>query len=143
MPPAKGRRSTTAAKPAPAPEPSQNGEVDYQKYLDKDISPTMSDYIEWFEENVAALEDVPVDKLFVLGSSMYGHFQKSEMNITRREARRAARQPAPEPEPEPAKPAGRARHGRSAPAPEPEPAPAPARRGRGRIARAATAEAPY
>ena len=145
MPPAKGRRSTAAAKPAPEPEPEANGQVDFQKYLDKDLSPTMSDYVEWFEDNVAALEDVPVDKLLVLGSSLYPHFQKSDFNIERREARRAERAPAPEPEP--AKPAARGGRSRRAaapePEPEPEPAPAPARRGRGRTAAKAGAEAPY
>jgi len=145
MPPARGRRSTAKVEP-PEVEASQNGEVDYQKYLDKDLSPTMSDYVEWFEDNVAALEDVPVDKLLALGSSLYPHFQKSEFNISRREERRGARAPEPEPEPEPAKPAGRAGRGRgraAAPEPEPEPAPAPARRGRGRSAAKAGAEAPY
>lgn len=147
MPPARGRRAATQPAPAPEPEPEQNGQVDFQKYLDKDLSPTMSDYVEWFEDNVASLDDVPVDKILALGSSLYPHFQKSDFNIERRESRKAERAPAPEPEP--AKPAARAgRRGRppaAAPEPEPEPAaPAPAaRRGRGRQAKAATAEAPY
>jgi len=147
MPPAaRGRRSATRPAPAPEPEPEQNGEVDFQRYIDKDLSPTMSDYVEWFEENVSSLDDLPVDKILTLGSSLYGHFQKSEFNISRREERRASRAPAPEPEPEPAKPAGRGRpRGRAAaaPEPEPEPAPAPTRRGRGRAAAKAGAEAPY
>src|SRR5215469_10384727 len=145
MPPARGRRSAPAPAPAPAPEPEENGQVDYQKYLDKELSPTMTDYVTWFEDNVAQLEDVPVDKLLVLGSSLYPHFQKSDFNIERREARRAERAPAPEPEP--AKPAARGGRSRRAaapePEPEPEPAPAPARRGRGRTAAKAGAEAPY
>jgi hypothetical protein len=140
MPPARGRRSTAAAAAPPA-EPESNGEVDFQKYLDKDLSPTMSDYVEWFEDNVASLEDVPIDKLLALGSALYPHFQKSDFNIDRREARKAARAPEPETEPA-AKPArGRPRRA-AAPEPEPEPAPAPARKGRGR-AKAAAAEAPY
>jgi hypothetical protein len=143
MPPARGRRAATA--PPPPAEPENNGEVDFQKYLDKDLSPTMADYVEWFEDNVAALEEVPVDKLLALGSSLYPHFQKSDFNIERREARKTSRQP--EPEPEPAKPARAGRGRRAAapePEPEPEPAPAPAaKRGRGRPARAAAAEAPY
>jgi hypothetical protein len=147
MPPAaRGRRSATRSAPPPEPEPEQNGEFDYQRYLDKDLSPTMADYVTWYEENVAALEDVPVDKLLTSGVYLYGHFQKSDFNIQQREARRAARAPAPEPEPEPVKPAGRGRpRGRAAaaPEPEPEPAPAPARRGRGRTAARAGAEAPY
>jgi hypothetical protein len=142
MPPAKGRRAAAAAAP-PAPDPEENGAVDYQKYLDKDLSPTMSDYVEWFEDNVANLDDVPVDKLLVLGSSLYPHFQKSDFNIERREARRVERAPAPEPEPEPAKPARGGRSRRAAAAPEPEPEPAPTRRGRGRAKAAAGAEAPY
>jgi hypothetical protein len=101
----------------------------------------MTDYVTWFEDNVASLDDIPVDKILTLGSSLYGHFQKSEFNVSRREARRAAREP--DPEPEPVKPAGRGRPRRTAaPEPEPEPAPAPARRGRGR-SKPSTAEAPY
>jgi hypothetical protein len=148
MPPARGRRAATQPAPAPEPEPENNGQVDFQKYLDKDLSPTMSDYVDWFEENVASLDDVPVDKILALGSSLYPHFQKSDFNIERREARKTSRQPEPEPEPAPAKPAARAgRRGRPAaqpePEPEPEPTPAPARRGRGRQPKAAAAEAPY
>ena len=139
---ARGRRAATA--PAPAPEPEANGEVDFQKYLDKDLSPTMQDYVEWFEENVAALEDVPVDKLLTLGSALYPHFQKSDFNIARREERKANRAPAPEPEPEPesAKPAAKGRGRGRAAVPAPEPAAPPARR-RGRTAAKAGAEAPY
>jgi hypothetical protein len=147
MPAARGRRSAPVAPPEP--EPEENGQVDFQKYLDKDLSPTMADYVTWFEDNVAALEDVPIDKLLALGSSLYPHFQKSEFNISRRDARRgerAARESEPEPEPEP-EPApvrrGRGRPPKAAAAPPP-PAPAPARRGRGRPPKAAaTAEAPY
>ena len=150
MPPARGRRAAAAPAPAPAPEPEENEAVDYQRYLDKDPTPTMQDYITWFEDNVAALEDVPADKLLVLGASLYGHFQRSDFNQERREERRAGRaarsapEPEPEPEPEPAKPAGRGRPRRAAAAaaPAPAPAPAPARRGRGRP-KAAAAEAPY
>jgi hypothetical protein len=119
--------------------------VDFQRYLDKDLSPTMADFVTWFEDNVASLDDVPVDKILTLGAGLYGHFQRSEFNVERREARRAARTPAPDPEPEPAKPSGRGRPRRTAapePEPEPEPAPAPARRGRGR-SKPSTAEAPY
>jgi hypothetical protein len=151
MPPARGRRAATAPAPPAEPESNGSGEVDFQKYISKDLSPTMSDYVEWFEQEVASLDDIPVDKILVLGVSLYGHFQKSDFNIDRREARRATRAPAPEPEPEPAKPA-RGGRGRSraaaAPAPEhePEPEATPARRGRGRPSRAgarAGAEAPY
>jgi len=145
MPPARGRRSAPAPAPAPAPEPEENGQVDYQKYLDKELSPTMTDYVTWFEDNVAQLEDVPVDKLLVLGSSLYPHFQKSDFNITRREARRVERQPEPpEPEPEPAKPTRGRPRGRATAAPAPAPTPAPpARRGRSRAPAKAGVEAPY
>jgi hypothetical protein len=142
MPTARGRRAAQVAPPEP--EPEENGTIDFQRYLDKDLSPTMTDYVTWFEENVAALEDVPVDKLLSLGSAMYPHFQKSEFNITQREARRSERaRPEPEPEPEPVKPTrGRPRKTAAAAPSAPEPAAAPARRGRGRPAKA-TAEAPY
>jgi hypothetical protein len=146
MPAARGRRAAQTAPPEPDPE--ENGAVDFQRYLDKDLSPTMTDYVTWFEENVAALEDVPVDKLLALGSSLYPHFQKSDFNISQREARKSARAPEPEPEPEP-EPVRRGR-GRppkaAAAAPTPAPAPAPARRGRPRGSGAkatAGAEAPY
>jgi len=145
MPPARGRRSTQTAPP-PAPEPEENGQIDYQKYLDKDLSPTMTDYVTWFEDNVAALEDVPVDKLLVLGSSLYPHFQKSDFNITRREARRAGRQdevePEPEPEPAPRKRGRPSNASKAAAAAAAAPPPAPARR-RGRTPAKAGAEAPY
>jgi hypothetical protein len=155
MPPtARGRRST-APPPAPEPEPESNGVVDFQRYLDRDITPTMTDFVTWFEDNVAALEDVPIDKLLTLGPTLYGHFQRSDFNRSQREARRAergnGREPEPEPEPEPAparrgrgRPAAAAKAApaRSAPAkPAPEPA-APARRGR-RSASKSSAEAPY
>lgn len=148
MPPARGRRAATA--PPPPAEPEANGEVDYQRYIDKDLSPTMTDFVTWFEDNVGSLDELPVDKILTIGVSVYGHFQRSDFNQDRREERRAARQasrPAPEPAPEPAKPAGRAGRSRRAAAPEPEPEPEPAapasRRGRGRSSRAAGAEAPY
>jgi len=131
MPPARGRRQA-----APAPEP-QNGEVDYQLYLTKDISDTMTDYITWFEDNVAKLEDVPIDRLLVLGSSLYPHFQKSDFNIAQRTARRAARTPAPEPEP--AAPAPARGRGRGKPAAKAGTAPAGRRGGRGRQAASAGA----
>jgi hypothetical protein len=111
----------------------------------------MADFVTWFEDNVASLDDLPVDKILTVGIATYGHFQRSDFNVNRREERRAARQstrPDPEPEPEPAKPAGRGRSRRAAaPEPEPEPEPAaPTRRGRGRSTRSgarAGAEAPY
>jgi hypothetical protein len=162
MPPtARGRRST-APPPAPEPEPESNGVVDFQRYLDKDLTPTMQDFVVWFEENVAELEDVPIDKLLTLGPRLYGQFQRSDFNRSQREARRSERaerrrpEPEPEPEPEPAparrgrgRPAAKAAAAparsaaRSAPAkPAPEQAAAPARRGR-RSSAKSSAEAPY
>ena len=91
MPPRKGSNRSRQAAPEPETVP-ENGEVDYQKYVDKPFSPTMLDYIEWFEANVANLDKLEVDKILVLGVSMYSHFQKSDFNIDRREARKAERE---------------------------------------------------
>jgi hypothetical protein len=145
MPAARGRRAAQVAPPEPDPE--ENGQIDFQRYLDKDLSPTMTDYVTWFEDNVAALEDVPVDKLLSLGSALYPHFQKSDFNINQREARKSERAaPEPEPEPEPARPArGRPRKTAATAPATPAPAAAPVKRGRGRPSNAskAAAEAPY
>jgi len=143
---ARGRRPAARPAPVPEPEPEQNGEVaDFQRYLDKDFSPTMQDFITWFEDNVANLDDLEPDRILILSLNTYGYFQRSDFNIQRRAERRQARAAArePEPEPEPVRPArsGRPRGRAAAPAPEPEPA--PARRGRGRAAARAGAEAPY
>jgi hypothetical protein len=134
-------------KPAPEPEPEQNGEApDLQRYLTKPLTPTMEDYVEWFETEVAELRSLSRDlpRILYLGVTLYKHFQESEFNQTRRDERRAERASAAPPEPEPAKPArgrGRpaaastepastngARRGRK-PAAAAEPA-TPARRGR-------------
>jgi hypothetical protein len=127
MAPAKGRR---AAAPAPEPEPV-NGEVDFSTYLSKDLSATMADYAQWFDDNVtdvAALGKADPDRLLALGSSLYPHFQRSQFNIDRRAERRAAR--TAEAEPEPAAPArGRGRGRAAAPATPPAAAPR-GRRGR-------------
>jgi hypothetical protein len=134
-----------------APEPevaAANGEAeDFGKYLDKPLTATMEDYVTWFEDNVAKLEEVPVDKLLALGSTLYPKFQKSDFNISQREARAAEREPEPEPakptrgrstaKPAASKPAGRsaakpaARSGRST------------TRGRSTAAAGATPEAPF
>jgi hypothetical protein len=154
MPP-RGRR------PAPEPEPEQNGEVDLQKYLSKDLTPTMLDYTEWFEENVAPLADLRKDlpRILYLGVTLYSHFQRSDFNVERREERRAERASAREPEPEPAatrsrraKPAaastepagsnGRARSRGKPAAAKPAAKPAATTRGRGKPAAAAKPAAP-
>jgi hypothetical protein len=109
MPP-RGRKPN----PKPDPEPEQNGEVDLAKYLTRDLTATMQDYVEWFEENVAPLADLRRDlpRILYLGVTLYSHFQKSDFNVERREERRAERASAREPEPEPAS----ARRGRGKPA---------------------------
>lgn len=144
--PARGRKP--AAAPAPV-EPTVE-EVDYQFYIDKDLTATMRDYVEWFEKNVSKLNKLDEDKILTLGVSLYSHFQKSDFNVDRREARRAEREAAAEapPEPEPAAPArGRGRRAPAATAPANA---APARSGRparGRrpaaAAAAGTPDAPF
>jgi hypothetical protein len=106
MPPRKAR----TAAPEPEVAEQNGGEVDFQKYLTKPLSATMTDYVEWFEANVGNLDKIEVDRILVLGTTMYSHFQRSDFNIERREARRAEREEAA-PEPEVAAPArsGRAR----------------------------------
>jgi hypothetical protein len=148
MPP---RRNARRAAPEPEPEAPANGEVDYQKYVDKPFSPTMTDYIEWFEQNVASLDELDVERILVLGVSMYSHFQKSDFNIERREERRSQRatsRAAAEDEPEEAEEAEeeapRTRRGK-APA---KPAPAASARSgarssrRGNGSKPATAQKP-
>jgi hypothetical protein len=153
MPP-KGRRAAAApVEPEEQEEAEQEGQFD--RHLTKDLSATMQDYAEWFDNEVtdiAALGKTDPDRLLALGSTLYPHFQKSDLNQTRREARRSERA-AEEPEEEEAPPAksaarGRAAKGASAPAPAPAPAPARGRaaaapaRPAGRRGAAATA-APY
>jgi hypothetical protein len=140
MAPAKRRQSA----PAPAPEP-ENGQVDYEAYLNKPLSATMEDYAQWFRDNVGEPDDIESDKLLALGSSLYPHFQRSDFNQERRAARRAAREADAAPEPEPAA-TGRGK-GRGAAGKAPAPAaagPGRGRAGRGRRAAAgATPEAAY
>lgn len=98
-------------KPRTAPEPetaSQNGDaVDFAKFVAKDLTPKMVDYVTWFEANVAGLDTLEVDRILALGVSMYKYFQTSEFNAEQTEARRAEREAATEaaPEPEVAAPA--------------------------------------
>lgn len=120
MPPRKG--STKTRQAAPEPETvAANGEVDYQKYVDKPFSATMEDYLTWFEDNVASLDDLDVDRILVLGVSMYSHFQKSDFNVQQRKARQAEREETraaadEDEDPEPAKPATRTRRSSAKPA---------------------------
>jgi hypothetical protein len=89
MPP----RTKSRKQAAPEPETTApNGEVDYQKYIGKDLSATMEDYVTWFEDNVISLEELELDKILTLGVQLYGHFQKSDFNVSQREARKDARE---------------------------------------------------
>jgi hypothetical protein len=143
MPP----RKNTKPAPAPAPAAQDNGDLAtaVEKALNKEtFSATMSDYLDWFTDNVAdpasLAEDL--DRLMVMTLQFYGPFQRSDFNKTQREAR-AAERGTPEPE-EPAKPArGRGRTTATAPAGKPATAgKAPARRSR-KPATAASGSTPY
>jgi len=112
MPPKRTRNTRQAD---PEPEAPANGEVDYQKYVTKDFSATMADYITWMDANVPGWDKLEVDRILVLGVQLYSNFQKSDFNIEQREARRAERDQggaAPEPAP-----ATRTRSTRTKPAP--------------------------
>ena len=153
-------------KPAAPVEPEANGDMTdeergeaAQRYLTKPFTPTMEDYVEWFETYVSPLADLRKDlpRILVLGIQLYGlYFQKSPFNRERTAERRAERASAAAPEPvQPARPArGRkpatattaagngtpAGRGRKPAAAKDEPA-TPARRGRPPKAAAAAAPA--
>jgi hypothetical protein len=138
MPP-RGKR---AAQTAPAVEEVEETEVDenpFDHHLTKDLSATMSDYADWFHENVTDIDDLGKTdpaRLLALGSTLYPHFQRSPLNQERRAARKAERQsaePAEEAEAAPA-PARRGRGAATAPAATKAPATAKAGRGRGKPA---------
>jgi hypothetical protein len=137
MPP----KRTRAAAPEPEVAEANGDAVDFKKYLTKPISPTMSDFAEWMDQEVPGWDKVEVDRILVIGVTLYSHFQKSQFNIDRREARRAEREAAA-PEPEPAAPArsGRGRS-RTAPAPSKPAAAKSAPRASGRAKTRATAAA--
>lgn len=122
MPPRKTRQA------APEPETaSQNGDaVDFAKFVTKDLTPKMLDYVEWFEANVSGLDSLEVDRILALGVSMYKYFQTSDFNVERTEQRRAEREAATEPasEPEVAAPARSARARSAAKPAAAKPAPA-------------------
>jgi hypothetical protein len=120
---------------AAAPEPEVEDEaLDYTVYADKTITPTMSDFADWIVEEVyagdeAAFRKADSERIVALAGTLRMEFQKSELNKTRREERRAAREaevaePA-EPKTARAKPAAKAT------------VPPPARRGRAAAAAAA------
>ena len=118
MPP----RRTRNAAPEPEVAEQNGGEVDLKKHLTKPLSPKMTDYVTWFEANVGSLDDIEVDRILVLGTTMYKYFQTSDFNAEQTEARRAEREAEePAPEPEVAAPArsGRTRSTAKAPAAKP------------------------
>ena len=139
MPPRSKSRTQTA--PAPEPEAVNGDAPDLSAYLTKDYTATQGDFLDWFEQEVAKLDNITSERALVLGAVLYGHFQRSDFNHQRKEARRAERAaPAPAPAPAsdestPAAPARPAR--RTAPAAAPAKPAAPAR-GRG-----SKAGAPY
>jgi hypothetical protein len=81
----------TTRKADPEPEAPANGEVDLQKYVTKDFSATMADYVTWMDDNVPGWDKMEVDRILVLGVQLYSHFQKSDFNIQRRAERKADR----------------------------------------------------
>lgn len=141
MPPKRTRQA--------APEPEvveQNGSAskldNVQKYLDRDNTPTLADYAEWFEANVVDPTTISADRLIGLAVTFYGEFQASDFNRDRKAERKAEREAAaPAEEPEPAKPAGRGRAAAKPAAAKPAAAKPAAGRPRGRAAKPATSGA--
>ena len=89
--PARTRRAP--AKPASEPEPEETEapEFDPEYYLNKDLTPTMKDYVEWWRTEVGDPDEIDSDLLITLGARFYNIFQKSDFNIQRREERRNER----------------------------------------------------
>jgi len=112
MPP----KRTSTRQATPEPEAPANGEVNLQKYVTKDFSPTMADYITWMDEALPGWDKLEVDRILVLGVQAYSDFQKSDFNIQRRAERRAEREQGAA-DPEPAAPATRTRRASAKPAP--------------------------
>jgi hypothetical protein len=137
MPP-RGRKA--AAVPAAVEEPAEVEGNPFDHHLTKDLSATMSDYGDWFHENVADIDELgktDPGRLLALGSTLYPHFQKSDLNQSRREARkteRAAAAPAEEPEEE-AAPAPRKGRGAATKTAAAAPKPGPRRGGRAAAAK--------
>ena len=122
MPP---RRTKPAA--VTEPEPAENGSTSkldrLEKYLTGNITPTLTDYVTWFGENVTDPDKLDSERLIALAVTFYGEFQASDFNKDQKAARKAERETraasngdAEEPA-EPAAPArGRGRGARSQPA---------------------------
>ena len=148
MPP-RGRNAKAAEQEE---EVQEAAAPDFSHHLTKDLSPTMSDYGDWFHENVTDIDELgktDPGRLLALGSSLYPHFQKSDLNQSNRAARQATRQAAApangagEEEEETPKPArGRGAKPAATAKTEAAPKPAPPRRGRAAAA-TASAAAPY
>lgn len=144
MPPRTRAPKVTEPEPEAAANGSRSKLDNLQRYLEKDPTPVLSDYIEWFGYNVADPDKLSSDKLIELAVTFYGEFQGSDFNKDRRAARRAEREAAApaEEEPEPAKPAARGRGARTAAKPAAATA-TPAKRGRKPAAKPASAAAVY
>lgn len=138
MPPTRARAATAVAEPEVAETEAEAGPPDLTPYLVKEYSPTMNDYLDWFIQEFGALDQIDPERLVVMGSQMYPHFQKSDINISRKAARKAERDKAAESnghgEAETEAVAAPARTAKPA-----APKPAAPRRGRGKPAAAATA----
>lgn len=147
--PKQGRKTAMAKAPAVEEVEETNGEKDYTVYADKPATATMVDFATWLKDEVGleftGKEEAAFDKGVQLGGTLRMDFQRSEFNVSQREARRAAREAEAEnePEAEAAAPAPRrAAKGRgttAAKAPAKTAAKAPARAKRGRTAQAAEA----
>lgn len=124
-----GRRTAMAPRGKAQAEPEVEetvSERDFTVYAEKELSPTMHDYVTWVVDNVfdgdeKAFEEAAPEQLLYIGITVYQHFQRSDFNKERKEARRAEKAEAAE-----AKAAAKAES-------EEEEAPAP-RRGRGKAA---------
>jgi hypothetical protein len=94
MPP----RKRPAAKPAPEPvvEETGNGATSkldrLDKYLTGNITPTLTDYVEWFGANVADPDKLDSERLIALAVTFYGEFQASDFNKDRKAERKEARE---------------------------------------------------
>lgn len=88
--PARTRRAPKAA-PEPEPEVAEAAEFDPEAYLNKDLTATMKDYVQWWRDEVGDPDEIDSELLITLGARFYNIFQKSQFNIDQREARRAER----------------------------------------------------
>jgi hypothetical protein len=129
MPPR--RRPAQTKQPEPEVEETGNGSTSkldrLDKYLTGNITPTLTDYVEWFGANVTDPDKLDSERLIALAVTFYGEFQASDFNKDRKAERKAARET-------------RAASNGDNDADEPAEAAAPAR-GRGRGARSQPAAA--